>query len=211
MTNKVNEQCSSCRGVATKLFLKGEKCYGPKCAIVKRNYPSGQHGSKKRHSKHSGYGRQLIEKQKAKKTYGILERQFTKYAKEAVAKTGDTSKFLLTYLESRLDNVVYRMGLGSSRRACRQIVSHGHIKVNNRKVDVPSFRVRVGDIITIEENSLKKVIFDKISERIAKKNDIPSWLAVDAKKNSGKILNVPVVENSGFDVKSIIEFYSRKV
>ena len=211
MTNKINEQCSSCRGVGAKLFLKGEKCNGPKCGIVRRNFPSGQHGVKKKRAKHSGYGRQLIEKQKAKKVYGILERQFTKYAKEAVSKTGDTSKFLLGYLESRLDNVVYRMGLGASRRASRQIVSHGHIIVNDRKVDVPSFRVRVGDVVSVGEISKKKIVFDKIEEKIAKKNDIPGWMAVDAKKLSAKVLNTPIVDNCSFDVKSIIEFYSKKI
>jgi small subunit ribosomal protein S4 len=124
----------------------GEKlCDAQKCPVARRSYPSGQHGPQQKHVKLSGFGKQLREKQKAKRMYGILEKQFSNYVAEASKKTGDTSKILLSYLESRLDNIVYRMGLAPTRSAARQLVNHGHIKVNDKKVDIPSFRVKVGD------------------------------------------------------------------
>jgi len=187
----------------------GEKlCDSVKCPISRRKYPAGQHGPDQKHVKLSGFAKQLREKQKAKKLYGILERQFSNYVAEASKKTGDTSKILVSYLESRLDNVVYRIGLASSRRLARQLVSHGHILVNDRKVNIPSYRVRIGDSISLKNGSKKSKLFEQISEVISKKEPL-FWLGVDAKNVSAKVLNAPSIDNPQFDAKKIIEFYSR--
>lgn len=137
-----------------------------------------------------------------------MERQFANYVAEASRKTGDTSKYLLNYLESRLDNVVYRAGLASSRKAARQLVGHGHVLVNGKKVNIPSYRVRVGETVEVKETFKKAKMFENIGETIAKK-DLPSWITVDSKKLAAKILNSPTVENPNFDAKTIIGFYSR--
>ncbi|HLD61186.1 MAG TPA: 30S ribosomal protein S4 [Patescibacteria group bacterium] len=187
----------------------GEKlCDSPKCPVSRRSYPPGVHGPSRKRPKISGYGKQLLEKQKVKRIYGILERQFSNYVAEASKKTGDTSKFLLTYLESRLDNVVYRTGLANSRAAARQLVNHGHIVVNGGKVTIPSFRVKVSDQITLRDRSKASKLFEGRGETIAKK-DFPSWLIVDSKSLSAKVLNTPTVENPNFDANAIIGFYSR--
>lgn len=187
----------------------GEKlCDSPKCPVTKRSYAPGQHGQAKKRAKLSGFGKQLREKQKVKRIYGLLERQFSNYVAEASKKAGDTSKYLLNYLESRLDNVVYRTGLAPSRAAARQMVSHGHVLVNGKKVDIPSYRVKVGETLEVKENVKKSKLFENIAEIISKK-EMPAWLTVDAKKLSAKILNSPTIENPNFDAKSIIGFYSR--
>lgn len=187
----------------------GEKlCDSPKCPITKRNYPAGQHGQTSKRNKLSGFGKQLREKQKVKRIYGILEKQFANYVAEAARKTGDTSKYLLNYLESRLDNVVYRSGIAPSRAAARQSVSHGHILVNGKKVNIPSYRVRVGEIIEVKEALKKSKRFENLTETISKK-ELPAWLNVDAKKLAAKILNSPTTENPNFDANVIIGFYSR--
>jgi len=147
----------------------GEKlCDSPKCPLMRRSYPPGMHGPNQKHTKLSGYGKQLREKQKVKRIYGILERQFSNYVAEASKKTGDTSKFLLHYLEARLDNVVYRSGFVSSRAAARQLVSHGHVVVNGKKLDIPSYRVRVGETITIKDKIRQSKLFENSAETIAK-------------------------------------------
>jgi len=207
---KMNRQCAICRRAGEKLFLKGEKCQGPKCLLLKRNFIPGQHGNKRKHAKLSVYGKQLAEKRKVQKIYGLRERQFANYVKEAATKKGNTGEYLLNFLEARLDNVVYRIGLASSRRMARQITNHGLIAVNGKKLDVPSYRVRVGDIITVKETAKQKTLFNKISEKLAK-IEATSWLAVDAKQVSAKMLNVPSVETPSFDIKLVIEFYSRKL
>ncbi len=187
----------------------GEKlCDSAKCPITKRSYPPGQHGPNQKRVKMSGFGKQLREKQKVKRIYGILERQFSNYVAEASKKSGDTSKFLLSYLESRLDNVVYRSGLAPSRAAARQLVTHGHVLVNGKSLDIPSYRVRVGEAVELHATSKKSKLFENIAETINTK-EMPSWLAVDSKKLSAKVLNNPTVENPNFDAKSIIGFYSR--
>lgn len=187
----------------------GEKlCDSPKCPTTKRSYPPGQHGPNQKRVKLSSYGKQLREKQKVKRIYGILERQFANYVAEAAKKTGDTSKFLLTYLESRLDNVVYRMGLSPSRAGARQMVSHGHVNVNGKKVDIPSYRVKASDVVAISDSFKKSKLLENVGEAMAKK-EIPSWLSVDAAKLSGKVLNSPTVMNPNFDANVIIGFYSR--
>jgi small subunit ribosomal protein S4 len=197
-------------GPKHKLCRKyGEKlCDSPKCPLTKRAYPAGQHGPNKKRPKVSGYGKQLLEKQKVKRIYGILERQFSNYVAEASKKVGDTSKILLNYLESRLDNVVYRAGLASSRAAARQMVSHGHITVNGEKVDIPSYRVKVGQAVAASSKAKNKKLFEGIGEKL-QKVEAPSWLGVDHKTTSAKVLNAPTVENPNFNPKAIIEFYSR--
>jgi small subunit ribosomal protein S4 len=189
--------------------LYGEKlCDSPKCPITRRNYPAGQHGADRKHAKLSGYGKQLREKQKAKRLYGILERQFANYVAEAAKKTGDTSKILLSYLESRLDNVVYRSAIASSRAAARQMVAHGHITVNGKKLDIPSYRVRVGDVIAIKESAKKSKLFEGVAEKMGKA-ELPAWIAAEPKTVTAKVLNTPTLELPQFNAKSIIEFYSR--
>lgn len=187
----------------------GEKlCDSVKCPLTKRAYPAGQHGQSQKRAKVSGYGKQLMEKQKVKKIYGILERQFSNYVEEASKKVGDTSKILLNFLESRLDNVVYRIGLAPSRTSARQMVTHGHIIVNGKKVDIPSYRVKVGELVGACERSKGKKLLEGISEKL-QKVEAPAWLSVDAKAVGGKVLNTPTVENPNFNPKAIIEFYSR--
>jgi len=208
MSKVFDSICSQCRRAGGKLFLKGEKCLGPKCPLIKRNYIPGQHGPTAKNKKLSGYGKQLREKQQAKKMYGLREKQFANYVAEASRKTGDTSKYLVDYLESRLDNVVFRMGLTYSRATARQLVNHGHIIVNGKKVDIPSYRVKAGDEVGVGEISKGKKVFEKISEQLSK-IEAPSWIHVDTKKIAGKILNSPVLDNPSFNPKAIIEFYSR--
>ncbi len=189
--------------------LFGEKlCDSPKCPVTRRNYPAGQHGTERKRAKLSSYGKQLREKQKIKRIYGLMERQFSNYVTEASKKTGDTSVFLLNYLESRLDNVVYRWGVVSSRAAARQLVGHGHIKVNGKKVDIPSYRVKVGDVISLKDSSQKSKLFENISEKLSKR-EFPSWLSADPKSLSAKVLNAPTLDMPNFDPKLIIGFYSR--
>jgi len=156
----------------------------------------------------SSFGKQLREKQKVKRIYGLLERQFSNYVAEASRKTGDTSQFLLNYLESRLDNVVYRLGLAPSRSAARQLVNHGHILVNGKKIDIPSYRVKVGEVVALKEKTKTSKLFENISEKLAKL-EAPSWLNPDPKTLSGKILNLPTAERPNFDTSLIVEFYSR--
>lgn len=189
--------------------LWGEKlCDSVKCPVVKRNFPAGQHGLKRKRAKLSSFGKQLREKQKAKKLYGILEKQFANYVAEASKKTGDTSKFVVQYLESRLDNVVYRAGFASSRAAARQAVSHGHIAVNGKKLDIPSYRVKIGETIAVAPGSVKSKLFADLAQSLAKK-DLPAWVNVDAAKLSAKILNQPTLDLPNFDANAIIGFYSR--
>jgi len=176
--------------------------------MLKRNFAPGQHGPTNKHSKLSGYGKQLREKQRAKRIYGLLERQFSNYVTEASKKIGDTSKFLIAFLESRLDNVIYRAGLASSRSAARQMVRHGHILVDGKKVDIPSYQVGVGEVLSLHANSKNKKMFEKITEKLSKAEVLP-WLSVNPKDVTIKILNTPVLESPEFNAKAIIEFYSR--
>lgn len=202
-------KCVRCRREGVKLFLKAEKCDTQKCPIVRRNYPPGMHGVKGR-SRLTPYGIQLREKQKAKAIYGLLEKQFFLYYKRATAKKSNTAQLLLIFLENRLDNLVYRLGLASSRRKARQLVNHGFILVNDRKVNIPSYQVKVNSVISINEKFKKSKYFQKISEDI-KKTEIPTWLSFDNTQFKGKYLSTPTIEevNPLFDLKLIVEFYSR--
>jgi len=206
-----NSKCAQCRREGTKLFLKGDRCFGTKCAIVKRNFAPGVHGpSANKRSKLTDYGKQLREKQAAKRSYVLRERQFSNYVAKAVKKRTNTEDHLIALLESRLDNVVYRLGYGVSRIAARQLVGHGFIFVNGKKVDIPSYQVDVGDIITINPTKVNRKLVNEVKERI-KSKEVPGWLNLAKDKLEAKVLSVPKLEvaERGFDVKTIIEYYSR--
>lgn len=193
-------QCARCRRAGEKLFLKGEKCVLAKCPLTRRSYPPGMHGQSSR-SRSTGYGNQLREKQKAKWIYGLREAQFSKYAGEAASKKGDTAHNLLQTLERRLDNVIYRLGAAKSRRAARQLVSHAHFLVNQKKVNIPSYRVKPNDTISFRDQ------FDFSSI----KQEPPVWLSWNMESRTAKVLGLPKPEDiqTNFDLKKIIEFYSR--
>ncbi len=207
---KVGPRCKMCRREGKKLFLKGERCYSTKCALVKKKYPPGAHGPKG-YSRLSEYGLQLREKQCLKRVYGILERQIRNYFAKAKEKPGNTETNLLKLLELRLDNVVYRAGFTPSRRSARQIISHGNILVNSQRVDIPSYQVKVGDIIGLRQ---KKAIIDKTKEQLELKKSedtLPAWLNLDKKNIQIKVLKEPGPEDlpKDFETKLIVEFYSR--
>lgn len=210
-----NSICSKCRRAGEKLFLKGEKCFSPKCALIKRNYTPGMHGLDKKPGHLTSYGEQLKEKQKAKRTYGLRETQFSNYINKASQESGNTTESLIRFLEMRLDNVVYRLGLAKSRRMGRQIVSHAHVLVNGKKVNIPSFQVKPNQVISLSEKALeRKKIFENILPTLGKR-EVPVWLVLEAdkvaKKINGKVLGYPKLEDVTleFDPKKIIEFYSR--
>ena len=192
-----------------KLFLKGTKCHTDKCPIEKRNFAPGQHG-RDRKAKIVGYGLQLREKQKAKRIYFSLEGQFRDYYEKANRSAGVTGEILLQQLERRLDNVAYRLGFASSRRQARQIVRHGHVEVNGRKVNIPSYQVNVGDEIRVRENSKKMTVLESSTE-FASHQQTPQWLQVDHAGLTGKILAVPRREDVNLPVNEqlIVELYSK--
>jgi small subunit ribosomal protein S4 len=192
-----------------KLFLKGERCYTEKCAIEKRNFAPGQHG-KTRKSKLAGYGVQLREKQKVKRIYGVLEDQFRLYFEQAERTRGITGETLLQLLERRLDNVAYRLGLATSRPQGRQLVRHGHLMVNGRKVNIPSFSVKPGDVIAVRETSKKSPAILHALEEV-KGRGVPEWLQFDAAGLSAKISSVPTREQINLPVQEqlIVELYSK--
>lgn len=208
MARYKDEQCRRCRREGQKLFLKGERCYTDKCSISRRNYAPGQHGQKR--AKLSEYGTQLREKQKTKAYYGVGERQFRKYFEMASNKKGVTGENLLQILESRLDNVVYRFGIGSSRAQARQIVNHGLIDVNGKKVNIASYLVKAGDIIAIREIKQNKGII-KINEEANSGRPVPTWLEKDANKLGGKVLRLATREDIDLPVQEhlIVELYSK--
>ena len=200
--------CRLCRRDGVKLFLKGERCYTSKCAIERRKYPPGQHGQRLRTL--GDYGVQLREKQKLKRIYRVLERQFSNYFKEAVRRKGVTGEILLQLLELRLDNTVYRMGFGLSRRQARQLVNHGHFTVNGRKVNIPSYQVRPGDTIAVAEGSKKAgAIVEALAATGGRR--VPEWLTLDVNAMSGQVGSVPTREQIDTQVQEalIVEFYSR--
>jgi small subunit ribosomal protein S4 len=211
MARYIGPVCKLCRREGEKLYLKGERCFSPKCAIEKRNQPPGQHGASRTfRRKASDYGIQLREKQKARRIYGVLERQFRRYYADASRRSGVTGAVLLQYLESRLDNVVFRLGFASSRKQARQIIAHGHIKVNGKTVTIPSFMVKPGDKVAIAEGSRKSPFFAEL-EKGLKSARTPDWLSVDARQLSGSVTSLPTREQIDTPVKEqlIIEFYSR--
>lgn len=204
--------CRLCRREGMKLFLKGERCYAEKCAIEKRNVPPGsqQGGRRRRPSKVMGYGLQLREKQKVKRTYGVLESQFRRYFAEAERQRGITGETLLQLLERRLDNVVYRLGLATSRPQARQLVRHGHFYVNGKRADVPSYSLKEGDAVSVRERSNKKASILYAMEEV-KGRGIPGWLQFDASAMTGRIASLPTREQLNLPVQEqlIVELYSK--
>ena len=201
--------CRLCRRDGVKLFLKGSRCFSDKCAIDKRNFPPGQHGQA-RAKKIVGYGLQLREKQKAKRIYFTLEGQFRSYYEKASNRTGVTGELLLQQLERRLDNVAYRIGYAVSRRQARQVVRHGHVSVNGKKVNIPSFQVKIGDVVEIREKSKKLAILES-SGQFASGLQQPSWLHIDREALTGKVLALPKREEIQLPVNEqlIVELYSK--
>ena len=208
MSRYKDEQCRICRREGQKLFLKGERCYSDKCAISRRNYAPGQNGQKK--SKLSEYGTQLREKQKTKSFYGVGEKQFSRYFEMAANSKGKTGETLLTLLESRLDNVVYRLGFASSRSQARMLVTHGAFDVNGRKVNIPSYLIKAGDVISVREikkdNGTIKAALESNSAR-----PVPTWLEKDSEKLSGKVVRLAAREDIDLPIEEhlIVELYSK--
>jgi len=201
--------CRLCRRTGEKLFLKGERCLTPKCAIDKRSNPPGQHGASRRR-RVSEHGTQLKEKKRARSIYGVLERQFYKYYEEATRKSGVTGEHLLQFLERRLDNVVFRLGFAESRAQARQVIRHRHMTVNGRRVDIPSFRVKLGDVIGWTERAQNMGLY-KIIVADLRRKPLPNWLSLDVETVTGKVEALP--EPTEMDVKvddrMIVEFYAR--
>jgi small subunit ribosomal protein S4 len=201
--------CRLCRREGMKLFLKGERCYTEKCAIEKRNFAPGQHG-KSRRPKVIGYGVQLREKQKVKRIYGVLEDQFRRYFEQAERLKGITGEVLLQLLERRLDNVAYRLGFATSRPQARQLVRHGHFVVNGRKVNIPSFLVKAGDVVTVREASRKNQTIQHAMEEV-KGRGVPEWLQIDGEAFSAHVVSLPTREQINLPVQEqlIVELYSK--
>jgi small subunit ribosomal protein S4 len=202
--------CRLCRRVGEKLMLKGDKCESAKCAIEKRAAASGPRGRGRRPPKSSDYGLRLREKQKARYSYGVLERQFRRTFADAGKAAGMTGETLAQLLERRLDNTVYRLGYAESRSQARQLVTHGHVMINGRKLDIPSYIVKPGDAVAWKEKSINKALYNKALERIESRV-IPSWLSLDKKDMSGRVLSLPIAEEitTKFDKKMVVEHYSR--
>jgi small subunit ribosomal protein S4 len=201
--------CRLCRREGSKLFLKGPKCASEHCPLEKRNFPPGQHG-KDRKAKIVGYGLQLHEKQKAKRMYFTLEGQFREYYEKASRAPGVTGELLLQQLERRLDNVAFRLGFAISRRQARQVVRHGHVNVNGRKVNIPSFQVKVGDEITIRD-AAKKLIIVEQGVQYAAQNPVPAWIEANFENMSGRILRLPLRADINLPINEqlIVELYSK--
>jgi small subunit ribosomal protein S4 len=201
--------CRLCRREGTKLFLKGTKCTSDRCPIEKRNFPPGQHG-KDRKAKIVGYGLQLHEKQKAKRMYFTLEGQFREYYEKANRATGVTGELLIQQLERRLDNVAFRLGFAISRRQARQVVRHGHVTVNGRKVNIPSYQVNVGDEIAVRD-SAKKFQIVEAGAQLAQQNPLPVWLEMNFENLSGRVLSLPKRADVNLPINEqlIVELYSK--
>lgn len=208
----INAKCKICRRLGVKLFLKGERCFTAKCQMVRRPYPPGIKRRKRRGVPLSEYGTELREKQRLKNLYQLRERQFEKYVEKALSQRGkveDATILLLKELESRLDNVVFRLGFASSRTQAQQLVSHGHFLVDKKTVNIPSFQIKKGDVISLKESSAKKVIFQNL-KNVLKKQKVPSWLELDIDKLSGKVIGEPSLEGaSPVEIPTIFEYYSR--
>jgi len=206
MARYTGSSCRLCRREGQKLFLKGERCYSVKCALEKRNYPPGQHGQGRK--KISEYGRQLREKQKAKRFYGLQETQFRNLFDKAAKRKGVTGENLLIMLEMRMDNVVFRLGFASSRKEARQLVTHGHFTVNGRKLDIPSAMLSPGDVVKVKEKSTSSPKFKEIKDMAI---SVPSWVAVEVEKLEGKVIAMPRREDIDTPVAEhlIVELYSK--
>ena len=208
MARRIGPDCRECRREGCKLFLKGERCTTKKCAMERRPVIPGQHGNSKRRVAFSEYGTQLREKQKVKRMYGVLEKQFRDYYEEASKMKGVTGENMLSLIERRLDNVVYRMGIASSRKQARQNVNHGLITVNGKRVNIASYRVKAGDVIAIKENKQDNENFKSLR---GSKVVMPKWVEFDTNTFVGKIVTLPTREDVDADIKEqlIVELYSR--
>jgi len=206
MARYTGPSCRLCRREGQKLFLKGERCYSGKCALEKRSYAPGQHGQGRKKS--SEYGNQLREKQKCKRFYGLQETQFRNLFEKAASKKGITGENLLIMLETRLDNVVFRMGLASSRKEARQLVTHGHFTVNGKKADIPSMQLKAGDVVAVKEKSTSSPKFKEIKEMTI---STPAWVTIDTQKLEGKVLAMPTRDQIDTPVAEhlIVELYSK--
>ena len=209
MARNLDPKCRQCRREGEKLFLKGEKCFTEKCAVERRNYPPGQHGQKK-NTRLSDYGVQLREKQKLRRSYGVLEHQFREVYKEADRKRGVTGENLLQLLESRLDNVAYRMGFGASRAESRQIVRHNSILVNGKRVNIPSYMVKPGDVLQVREKSHEQLRI-KAALDAAEKRGFPEWVEVNAKEMKGTFKAMPIRSELPATINEhlVVELYSK--
>ena len=208
MARYTGPKCRLCRREGTKLFLRGDRCYTDKCAYERRPYAPGQHG--RRRKKSSNYEIQLREKQKVRRIYGVLESQFRRYFEIAEAKKGVTGTNLLRILECRLDNVVYRLGFANSRNQARQLVKHGHFLVNGKKVDIPSYQVKVNDVIEVREKSRKIPVIQEAQEVVARRG-VPGWLELDTSNFKGVVKALPEREDITFPINEnlIVELYSK--
>ena len=210
MAKYTGPACRLCRREGTKLFLKGDRCFSDKCSVSRRAQAPGQHGVGTGRKRVKEYGLQLREKQKAKRYYGILEKQFKNYFVKADKKEGQTGENLLTMIERRLDNVVYRMGMADSRREARQLVRHGHFRVNGRKVDIPSYITKKGDVITLREQSRKSPNIKMLVENISARS-VPAWISMDKENIQATITALPVRTDIDFPIEEhlIVELYSK--
>jgi len=210
MARYTDAVCKLCRREGQKLFLKGDRCLGPKCAIESRSFPPGIHGRRATfRRKQSDFGMQLREKQKARRVYGVMEKQFRRYFKEASRRKGLTGAVLLSILESRLDNVVYRLGFADSRAQARQLVRHGHFDVNGRKTDIPSYLVNSGDVISVRTVSRTKGYFKERTQVM--QGNAPAWLSLNLAEMSGSVVGEPSREDVEIPLNEqlIVEYYSR--
>ena len=210
MSRYLGSVCKLCRREGEKLFLKGRRCLGAKCSFERRSYPPGDHGQKPPTRARGEYRRQLRTKQKAKRIYGIFEKQFRNYYFKAARQTGITGENLISLLERRLDNVVYRLGFATSRKQARQLVKHNHFTINGKRVNIPSYLVDVGDVITPREKSRQNATIQEALE-FSQQRGAPEWLEIDSNKPEGRVQGTPIVEHiaAELDTQLIIELYSR--
>jgi small subunit ribosomal protein S4 len=210
MARYTGSVCKLCRREGIKLMLKGQRCYGKKCALERRNYPPGQHGAMRQRRRISDYGVRLRAKQQARRMYGLMERQFRRLFEKATRESGATGDNLLRMLELRLDNVTYRLGFGKSRPHARQLVRHGHVVVNGRRTNIPSFLVRPDDVVAIRPESRRREYFKVLAEEL-ESDAVPEWLVLNSEEMSAKVLREPNPEECEQNLQSqlIVEFYSR--
>jgi small subunit ribosomal protein S4 len=209
MGKNLEPKCKQCRRAGEKLMLKGERCNTAKCGMTKRNYPPGVHGNKGR-KRLTDYGTLLQEKQKAKKIYNLLEKQFKLTFDMAEKLSGNTGHNLLILLEMRFDNVIYRLGLASSRNQARHLINHGHFTIDDKKVDIPSYRVKKGEIIRVKKSRKDNKYFRNIKEKL-KNSQVPGWLHFDNNEMEGKVLHNPTANmlQANIDTQMVVEFYSK--
>jgi len=211
MARSIDAKCRKCRRAMEKLFLKGDRCFSPKCAMVRRPSFPGVHGKGSGRGQKSEYGLQLAAKQKIKRIYGVLEKQFRKHYDDVKNKEGIAGDLLMDRLERRFDNVIYRLGFATSRAQARQLVNHGMFFINGKKNDIPSTALKIGDVITIKTTKTEKNYFKNIDQALKNKKDFPSWISFDVSKMEGQITGAPKIDEIGVNVDAqvVVEYYSR--